>query len=261
MNQAITGDATLGSAGRIPAVDRDAAAVLASHVAAASTLPEASRRAAARLALDTIGAAIAAHDAAGLPGIRRVIQGWGGRPDATVIGTGARVPAHNAGRGRCRGDIAVAVGAGHHLVVVAAPRRDRAAVRRDAVRVRYLVRGALRDRHDAVEHVPHRPEQVGVPDRDPRPAVAQQEVQLLGRGVRADRHHARAGERHGHCDLERKERVAGEENDRGRVRGTKSRQRGAEAARVVLQGGELPEGRSMPGTGHRGRSVFMDTVA
>ena len=60
------------------------------------TVPEASRRAAARLALDTIGAAIAAHDAAGLPGIRRVIEGWGGRPDATVIGTGARVPAHNA---------------------------------------------------------------------------------------------------------------------------------------------------------------------
>ena len=51
---------------------------------------------AARLALDTIGAAIAAHNAAGLPGIRRVIQGWGGRPDATVIGNRGRVPAHNA---------------------------------------------------------------------------------------------------------------------------------------------------------------------
>ena len=95
MNQATTGDATPDS-GRIPAGDGDAAAVLAGHVAATRTLPEASRRAAARLALDTIGAAIAAHDAAGLPGIRRVIEGWGGRPDATVIGTGARVPAHNA---------------------------------------------------------------------------------------------------------------------------------------------------------------------
>ncbi|HEX4399028.1 MAG TPA: MmgE/PrpD family protein, partial [Trebonia sp.] len=76
-------------------VTGDAAAVLAGHVAT-GTVPEASRHAAARLALDTIGAAIAAHDAAGLPGIRRVIEGWGGRPDATVIGTGARVPAHNA---------------------------------------------------------------------------------------------------------------------------------------------------------------------
>ena len=96
MNQAITGEATPGSAASGPAGGGDAAAVLAAHVAAARTLPEASRRAAARLALDTIGAAIAAHDAAGLPGIRRVIEGWGGRPDATVIGTGARVPAHNA---------------------------------------------------------------------------------------------------------------------------------------------------------------------
>jgi len=96
MNQAITGEATPGSAASVPAGGGDAAAVLAAHVAAARTLPEASRRVAARLTLDTIGAAIAAHDAAGLPGIRRVIEGWGGRPDATVIGTGARVPAHNA---------------------------------------------------------------------------------------------------------------------------------------------------------------------
>jgi len=77
------------------AITGDAAAVLASHVAT-GTVPEPSRRAAARLALDTIGVAIAAHDAAGLPGIRHVIEGWGGRPDATVIGTGTRVPAHNA---------------------------------------------------------------------------------------------------------------------------------------------------------------------
>ena len=61
MNQALTGDA---------------AVVLASHVAT-GTVPEASRRAAARLVLDTIGAAIAAHDAAGLPGIRRRDRGLG----------------------------------------------------------------------------------------------------------------------------------------------------------------------------------------
>jgi MmgE/PrpD N-terminal domain len=75
MNQAITGDAMPGSdsaagipAGNdLPAGHGDAAAVLASHVATGT-----------------------------LPGIRQVIEGWGGRPDATVIGTGARVPAHNA---------------------------------------------------------------------------------------------------------------------------------------------------------------------
>ena len=39
MNQAITGDATLGSAAGISAGDGDAAAVLAAHVAAAWTLP------------------------------------------------------------------------------------------------------------------------------------------------------------------------------------------------------------------------------
>ena len=76
----------------------DAGAVLVDHVAAASarSLPEPSREQTARLTLDTIGAAIAAHSAAGMPGIREVIESWGGRPDATVIGTRARVPAHNA---------------------------------------------------------------------------------------------------------------------------------------------------------------------
>jgi 2-methylcitrate dehydratase PrpD len=76
----------------------DAGAVLADHVAAAGTrpLPEPSREQTARLILDTLGAAVAAHSAAGIPGIRGVIEGWGGRSDATVIGTRARVPAHNA---------------------------------------------------------------------------------------------------------------------------------------------------------------------
>ena len=76
----------------------DAGAVLVDHVSAAGArpLPEASREQTARLALDAIGAAVAAHSAAGMPGIRGVIESWGGRPDATVIGTRARVPAHNA---------------------------------------------------------------------------------------------------------------------------------------------------------------------
>jgi 2-methylcitrate dehydratase PrpD len=76
----------------------DGGAVLADHVAAAGTrpLPEPSREHTARLLLDTVGAAVAAHSAAGPPGIRGVIESWGGRPDATVIGTDARVPARNA---------------------------------------------------------------------------------------------------------------------------------------------------------------------
>lgn len=78
--------------------DADAGVVLADHVlsAAAGNLPEASRKRTAEVILDAIGAAVAAHEAPGLPGIRDVIAGWGGRPDATVIGTAARVPAHHA---------------------------------------------------------------------------------------------------------------------------------------------------------------------
>ena len=55
-----------------------------------------SREQTARLILDTLGAAVAAHSAAGISGIRGVIEGWGGRSDATFIGARAWVPAHNA---------------------------------------------------------------------------------------------------------------------------------------------------------------------
>jgi 2-methylcitrate dehydratase PrpD len=76
----------------------DAGVILVDHVAGAArtALPGMSRERTGRLVLDTIGAAIAAHDAGGLAGIRAVVEGWGGCPDATVIGTGTRVPAHNA---------------------------------------------------------------------------------------------------------------------------------------------------------------------
>jgi 2-methylcitrate dehydratase PrpD len=76
----------------------DAGAVLVDHLieTGAGRIPEASRRRTAELVLDTIGAAVAAHDAAGLPAIRSVVSGWGGRGDATVIGTGDKVPAHHA---------------------------------------------------------------------------------------------------------------------------------------------------------------------
>lgn len=81
----------------------DAAAVLAAHVATVGPLPEASRQRTARLILNTVGAEVAAHDAGGLPGIRRPIQSWGGRPDATVIGTGWRAdPALAALLGKVR---------------------------------------------------------------------------------------------------------------------------------------------------------------
>jgi 2-methylcitrate dehydratase PrpD len=76
----------------------DAGVVLVDHMIAAraGAVPEVSRRRTAELVLDMIGAAVAAHDAAGLPAIRAVITGWGGRADATVIGTGEKVPAHHA---------------------------------------------------------------------------------------------------------------------------------------------------------------------
>jgi len=76
----------------------DPGVILADHVLAARAcpLPEASRKRTAELILDAVGAAVAAHEAPGLPAIRDVITSWGGRPDATVIGTPARVPAHHA---------------------------------------------------------------------------------------------------------------------------------------------------------------------
>jgi 2-methylcitrate dehydratase PrpD len=79
-------------------VNPDAGMILADHMLAAQagSLPEASRKRTAELVLDAIGAAVAAHEAPGLPAIRDVITSWGGRPDATVIGTPARVPAHHA---------------------------------------------------------------------------------------------------------------------------------------------------------------------
>ncbi len=76
----------------------DAGLILADHVLAAraGSLPEASRKRTVELILDAVGAAVAAHEAPGLPAIRDVITSWGGRPDATVIGTPVRVPAHHA---------------------------------------------------------------------------------------------------------------------------------------------------------------------
>jgi 2-methylcitrate dehydratase PrpD len=46
--------------------------------------------------LDTLGAALAALDAEGCPGLRELVRGWGGAPQATLIGYGGCVPAHHA---------------------------------------------------------------------------------------------------------------------------------------------------------------------
>jgi 2-methylcitrate dehydratase PrpD len=76
----------------------DAGELLVDHLLAArdTGLPEPSRGRSAELIVDVLGAALAAHDAAGMPGVRAVVTGWGGRPEATIIGTRHRVPAPSA---------------------------------------------------------------------------------------------------------------------------------------------------------------------
>jgi 2-methylcitrate dehydratase PrpD len=48
------------------------------------------------LVLDTLGAALAATSAAGCAELRNLVVGWGGRPEARLVGSQPRVPAHNA---------------------------------------------------------------------------------------------------------------------------------------------------------------------
>jgi 2-methylcitrate dehydratase PrpD len=49
-----------------------------------------------KLVLDALGAAIAGSDAEGCRALAELVGSWGGNPEATVIGSEARVPAHNA---------------------------------------------------------------------------------------------------------------------------------------------------------------------
>jgi 2-methylcitrate dehydratase PrpD len=48
------------------------------------------------LVLDTLGTAIAGIDADGCTALHDLVRGWGGAPQATVIGHGDRVPCHHA---------------------------------------------------------------------------------------------------------------------------------------------------------------------
>lgn len=49
-----------------------------------------------RLMLDCLGAAVAAVDEPGCVELRELVEEWGGVPQASLIGSGAKVPAHNA---------------------------------------------------------------------------------------------------------------------------------------------------------------------
>ncbi|MHB8393231.1 MAG: MmgE/PrpD family protein [Candidatus Dormibacteria bacterium] len=59
-------------------------------------LPVSTRDAVKRLVLDTCGAALAATEVDGCREVVKMVTNWGGREEGRVIGTGARVPAHNA---------------------------------------------------------------------------------------------------------------------------------------------------------------------
>lgn len=74
---------------------RDAAAELV-HFAARTRfedLPPETVTATRRLVLDTLGAALAGRDAAGVGELRRIVTGWGGRPEARLWGSEESVPA------------------------------------------------------------------------------------------------------------------------------------------------------------------------
>lgn len=59
-------------------------------------IPVISRRTTKLLILDTLGAAIAGRFADGCAEVENVATQWGGSPVATIIGSGRKVPAHNA---------------------------------------------------------------------------------------------------------------------------------------------------------------------
>jgi 2-methylcitrate dehydratase PrpD len=59
-------------------------------------LPASTVRRTKLLVLDTLGAALAATSAAGCAELRDLVVGWGGRPEARLVGSQARVPAHSA---------------------------------------------------------------------------------------------------------------------------------------------------------------------
>jgi len=77
---------------------RDAAEALVSHALRTryESLPSATVERTKLILLDTIGAALAGRDADGCRALRNLVTAWGGAPEASLIGLGTRVPAHNA---------------------------------------------------------------------------------------------------------------------------------------------------------------------
>jgi len=77
---------------------RDAAEALVSHALRTryESLPSATVERTKLIMLDTMGAALAGRDADGCLALRKLVTAWGGTPEATLIGVGTRIPAHNA---------------------------------------------------------------------------------------------------------------------------------------------------------------------
>jgi 2-methylcitrate dehydratase PrpD len=63
---------------------------------ASADLPESAYEAAARLMLDALGCALAAANAPGMAAVAEQMQDWGGKPEATTLVFGNRVPGPNA---------------------------------------------------------------------------------------------------------------------------------------------------------------------
>jgi len=62
----------------------------------AGDIPRRAYDAAKKLILDTLGCAIAGHDAPGIPPVVEQLREWGGKPEATVLIYGDKFPAPNA---------------------------------------------------------------------------------------------------------------------------------------------------------------------
>jgi len=62
----------------------------------ADSIPDAAYEAAKKTILDTIGVTIAGHQAGGIPEVVEQMREWGGKPEATLLVLGDRLPAPNA---------------------------------------------------------------------------------------------------------------------------------------------------------------------
>jgi 2-methylcitrate dehydratase PrpD len=100
--------------------NQDAAVPIAQYVAELTydDIDEANRAATKRLVLDCLGAGIAAANEPGVVELRQLVSDCGGRPDATLIKTGLRVPVHHAAAANSTACRALEIDDVHEMAVI-----------------------------------------------------------------------------------------------------------------------------------------------